>query len=283
MIPDQDTNTVYFSGLLKTKYPDTCMQITGILDSFHIPYRFLPFTKDIWARDFMPIQISEYKFLEYRYDPDYLQAKKYRDSKSYPDLICDNIGIKTNKTDLIIDGGNVIKSSNCVIMTDKVLEENKSIYKPADLIAKLKVVFEVEKIVLIPWDKENDYFGHADGMIRFINNEKVLVQGYFDTYDESFKKKLYGSLEHNGLRWEKLNYDVAIEDERNWAYMNYLQTKDLILLPAFGIDEDIQALNQIQEYFPEYAKKDRIRQVDMTDIEKEGGGALNCISWTVKH
>lgn len=283
MIADQETNTVYFSELLKSQFAETCEKITSVLDSLNITYHLLPNTKDIWARDYMPIQVSKSKYVEYRYDPDYLQAKKYRKVKSYPDIICDTIGLKTYKTDLVIDGGNVIKSQNCVIMTDKVLVENSANYKPVDLIEKLKLIFEVDKIALIPWDKESDPFGHADGMVRFIDNETVLLQGYFDSYEEKFKKQLYDSLEFNGLTWKKMNFDVEKESDRNWAYMNYLQTKDLILVPAIGIDEDEQALKQIHEYFPHYSKQDKIRQVDMADIEQKGGGVLNCISWTVQN
>jgi agmatine deiminase len=76
-----------------------------------------------------------------------------------------------------------------------------------------------------------------------------------------------------------LDVKVKKTDKRNWAYINFLQTKDLILLPKFGIDEDEQAFKQIEEYFPDY--KNRIAQVDMTKIVRFGG-ALNCISWTTK-
>jgi len=72
MIPDKDTNIVYISKFLKTKpeFVSTCNQITDILDKYHVSYYFLEGTKDIWARDYMPIQVSEKKFIEYRYDPD---------------------------------------------------------------------------------------------------------------------------------------------------------------------------------------------------------------------
>jgi agmatine/peptidylarginine deiminase len=281
MITDSQTNFVYLADTLKSQFPDFARKLITILIENNVQHDFLPLTHDIWARDFMPIQVSEDKFIEYRYDPDYLQTKKYRKQKTYPDIVCDKLGLKTIKTDLIIDGGNVIKSSNCVIMTDKVLMENKDFYKPAELIEKLKLIFEVEKIALIPWDKENEEFGHADGMIRFIDDNTVLLQGYFDEYDEIFKQKLYSSLEQNGLHWKKLKYDVETPDEENnWAYMNFLQTKDLILIPGLGIDEDGQALKQIKEYFPDYAKNDRVKQIDVSEII-EGGGALNCISWTI--
>jgi agmatine deiminase len=282
MITDFDTNSIYFSELLRSvpRYKKTCDQITTILDSYQIKYSFLPNTKDIWARDFMPVQIADDTFVEYRYDPDYLHGKKYRPIKTYPDIVCDTIGLKTIKTELVIDGGNVIKSSNCLILTDKVVEENSHLYKRQELIEKLKEVFQVNKIVLIPWDKE-DYLGHADGMIRFIDDNTVLLQGYYEGYDERFKQKLFGELEQNGIKWKMLKFDVQEEDEQNWAYMNFLQTKDIILMPLLNIEEDEQAFRQMSECFPEYSKRDRIKQIDMAEILK-GGGALNCISWTVK-
>ena len=281
MITDSQTNFVYLAETLKSQFPDFARKLIAILNENNVQHGFLPLTRDIWARDFMPIQVSKDTFIEYRYDPDYLQAKKYRKQKTYPDIVCDKLGLRTIKTDLIIDGGNVIKSSNCVIMTDKVLVENNDFYNRDEVVAKLKLIFEVEKIVLIPWDKEYDYCGHADGMVRFIDDNAVLLQGYFDEYDEIFKQKLYGSLEQNGLHWKKLKYDVEkADEENNWAYMNFLQTKDLILIPGLGIAEDGQALKQVKEYFPDYAKNDRVKQIDVSEIIGEGG-ALNCISWTI--
>src|SRR5574344_269893 len=153
MITDQETNFVYFSELFKQRFEQEYSEITSILAKHRIGFDTLPETKDIWARDFMPIQVSENKFIEYRYDPDYFQAKKYRKLKSYPDIICESIGLNTEKTDLIIDGGNIIKSKDCVILTDKVILENKDFYTKESLVKKLKELFEIEKIVLIPWDK----------------------------------------------------------------------------------------------------------------------------------
>ncbi len=130
MIQDNQTNTIYFSELLKTnpKYSKACERITSILDQNNVNYHFLPNTNDIWARDYMPIQVTSDNFIEYRYDPDYLQSKKERSVKTYPDIVCDSIGLNTIKSDLIIDGGNVIKSNSCAILTDKILVENAEKY-----------------------------------------------------------------------------------------------------------------------------------------------------------
>lgn len=279
MISDNQTNKIYFSDLLRTdpRYTKTCGQITKILDSLEVNYQFLEKTKDIWARDYMPIQVSEDKFIEYRYDPDYLQGeeKGYRDLKTYPDIVCDSIPLTTTKSEIILDGGNVIKSNNCVILTDKIVKENRLLCDKTELIKRIESIFEVDHVVLIPWDKKSEY-GHSDGMVRFIDDETVLIHEIYES-DETLKWQL----KYHGLKWEFLKFKVKRYHKDNWAYMNFLQTKDLILFPKLNIEEDELALSQIQMYYPEYAERDRIILVDATEIVKEDG-AFNCISWTIK-
>lgn len=284
MLRDQDSNTVYLSRLLKTneEFEDTCKAITEALDKHDVTYHFLPSTRDIWARDYMPVQVSESKFVEYRYDPDYLQGTEEdtRELKTYPDIVCQDLNIRTVKTDIIIDGGNIIRSSNKVIMTDKVLWENRRQYGKDDLLEKLKALFEVEEIVVIPWDKE-DMFGHADGMLRFIDDETVLVHGSYNAPADSLCKKLSSSLTKAGFEIIWMAFDVEHPDLRNWAYINFLQTKDILIIPKFGIAEDAQALEQVEKAYPDYAVRNAIEQIDMSDVV-DYGGALNCISWVIK-
>lgn len=284
MISDNQTNKVYFSKLLRTdsKFAATCNEITKILDSFKVRYDFLEKTKDIWARDYMPIQVSDDKFVEYRYDPDYLQGTKEDDNeeegreiKTYPDMVCDWLNLKTIKTDIVLDGGNVIKSKNFVILTDKIVTENQYWYDKTKLVKHLEELFEVEHVILIPWPKVEDY-GHTDGMLRFIDEKTVLINKIEKT------STIERRLKEHGLNWEYLQFNVKKPNEDlNWAYINFLQTKDLILLPKLNIDEDEQAFEQMKIFYPDYARNNRIAQVDMTEIVMEDG-ALNCISWTIK-
>ena len=279
MITDKETNIVYFSKILETdsRFSDTYIHIAEILDLFGVKKKLLPDTKDIWARDYMPIQISVDKFIEYRYDPDYLQGtrKGYRDLKTYPDIVCKTIKLKTKKTNIILDGGNIVKSKDCIILTDKIIQENRLICDKNELIKRLRRIFEVDKIVLIPWDTLEE-FGHSDDMLRFIDDSTVLVNEIYKS-----DKRLIGQLKRNGIETEWLKFTVKKRDKRNWAYINFLQTKDFILLPKFNIEEDEQAFEQIKKYFPEYAENERIAQVDMTEIIKYKG-ALNCITWTIQ-
>jgi len=198
MIEDIETNFVYFSEKLASdpKFSKAFKNIIEALEKCSIAYGFLPNTRDIWARDYMPIQIGEDKFVEYRYDPDYLQGEEKRIVKTYPDMVCDKLGIKTIKTDIILDGGNVIKANNSLILTDKIVQENKGLYSEDGLVEELKRVFEVDKIILIPWDKKHEPYGHADGMVRFITDNKVLIQKYFDFYPEKFKTQMNQEIGH---------------------------------------------------------------------------------------
>lgn len=277
MISDFETNTIYFSELIACddRYKNCYDQIIKTLEFFNIKPHLIPKTKDIWARDYMPIQIDEERFIEYRYDPDYLQGhrKGYRDLKTYTDLVCDSLKLKTEKSDLILDGGNLIRSSNCLILTDKIISENRFSYSKNELIKKLHDIFKVEKVVLIPWYRKERY-GHSDGVVRFVDNETVLVSQYYKN-----DTALLNNLKSGGLKPIFLEFRVKKSDSRNWAYINFLQTKDLILLPKLGIDEDIQAYRQIEEYYPAY--KGYIGQVYLNDIIKFGG-AFNCITWTIK-
>jgi len=281
MITDKETNTIYFSEKLKEQFPEIANQIYNTIDLLGAKCRFLSGTKDIWARDYMPVQVDEHKLIQYTFYPDYLID--FENIKSDPESICADLKLTTVRSDIILDGGNVIKSDNCVIMTDKIVLENKYKYTKEQLLYKLKDLFEVEKIVLIPWDRGERY-GHADGMVRFIDNETVLLQGYYktrkDLFEVGFIENLLGTLKENHLKYEFVNIDYPEKINAKFAYLNYLQTKDFILLPSLGIDQDDEALEQeIKKYFPGYV--DRIRKIKMNSIINRGG-ALNCISWTLK-
>ncbi|MDD3723362.1 MAG: agmatine deiminase family protein [Lutibacter sp.] len=283
MIADKDTDFIYLSDLLRTKndFAVNCSCICDILNKHSIKYDFLKGTQDIWARDYMPIQVSEKKFVEFRYDPDYLQGieKDQRNLKTYPDIVCQKHNIKTIKSGLIVDGGNVVKSHNTAIMTDKVFTENRYNFTKDEVQKKLIEILELEKLVIVPWfDKdEEDFCGHTDGYVRFIDDKTVLVNHIYQN-----KSSLINPLKKAGLKVEKLNFNVKKENENNWAYLNFLQTKDIILIPKLDAEEDEQALSQLSEYFSDYASNNRIIFIpNMLPIIKEGG-ALNCISWTVK-
>ena len=63
------TNTLYFSELLPTDAPRLWQELSAVLEEHNIPYQLLPLTKDIWAVDYMPVQVSRSEFVQFCYDP----------------------------------------------------------------------------------------------------------------------------------------------------------------------------------------------------------------------
>jgi agmatine/peptidylarginine deiminase len=74
-----------------------------------------------------------------------------------------------------------------------------------------------------------------------------------------------------------LHYKSKRKHQRSWAYINFLQTERLIMVPQLGTEEDEQALEQIRFVFPDC---ETIGIPALEAVRK--GGALNCISWNVK-
>lgn len=58
----------------------------------------------------MPLQIDLNKFVRFVYNPAYLQTKKYLKTISDVDRICEQIGIETIKSNILLDGGNVTRT-----------------------------------------------------------------------------------------------------------------------------------------------------------------------------
>ena len=56
MIPESCSNRVYYSAKWPEACPYTFRNVTAILDKYSVPHEALKATKDIWVRDFMPIQ-----------------------------------------------------------------------------------------------------------------------------------------------------------------------------------------------------------------------------------
>lgn len=272
---DADSNTVYISGRLESEHPDFYNRFVNILSSIGIPYCVIQNTNDIWARDYMPIQIYEDHFVQYCYNPDYLRnsdSEEDRESITDNDIVCKELGISCYKSELIIDGGNVVKVGDYIIMTDKVYSENSHL--TPDIVRKqLKEIFHAN-IIMLPWDKYEIY-GHTDGILRAIDNRTVLMTNYED-YDPVFAARFEKILKEH-FEVKKLKYGSSKRYKDRWAYINFLHVGKHIIIPGFGVPEDKEALEQIQEYYPECS----VHQIECSEIVDKGG-ALNCITWNIK-
>jgi len=274
MITDDQTDFLYLADTLPKKYPRFYQQLEKVLNECGISYGLLPGTKDIWARDYMPIQLAADKYVQFVYDPDYLQSKKWQKTISDTDAICASIGIAPTISTIKVDGGNVVRASDKVIMCDKVFSENPKI-PVKQLIRLLKERLEVDQLVFIP---TTDEIGHADGICRFLDDKTVLINNY-SKEGPQFQLAYKTALHNAGLEWLEVAYkpyDNKDPIQANGIYINYLQIKDVIIVPTFGMMED----DAVVQHFEQLFQGSRIATVDCNEIANEGG-VLNCISYNI--
>lgn len=277
MIPDKQTNFLYLADTLPKKYSNFFNQFEKVLSDCNISFQLLPNTKDVWAVDYMPIQITKDSFVQFVYNPDYLRdTVKWSKTISDVDTICNQINLLPKKSNIVLDGGNVTRTTDKVIMCDKVFTENPAI-KEKDLIKELQELFQVDKLIFIP-THPLDFTGHADGMVRFYDSKTVLINDYSKENIE-FQLRFRLALHNAGLNYIEIPYnpyDNKKDEHANGEYINFLQMQQAIIIPTFGIKEDDTVIKQFEQLFT----GQRIATVDGNDLAFDGG-ILNCITWNI--
>lgn len=188
-------------------------------------------------------------------------------------------------SDLILDGGKFIQCGSRAIITEKVLRANHDNNKNKDqnrkeLVETILRQLMLDEVILIP-SQPYDWTGHADGMVRFVDERRLLVND-FSKESPSWKAKLARSLRGHGL--EIITFPYVSTEEKNQygeytargCYINFLQIGNLIVLPQFDLPEDARAIEVTRQYFPSCT----IETINCNEIAFEGG-VLNCISWGI--
>jgi agmatine deiminase len=276
MIPDWDTNCVFVSALLPARHPLLWEELVRALDQNHVEHHLLQATRDIWVRDFMPVQVAAGHFVLFRYQPDYLLGDEglitpedaRRAIPHHDDLRASRINL---------DGGNLVAALKRVVLTDKVYKENPEFGRPA-LREELAAVLQAECLV-VP-KEPYDVIGHADGVVRFLDEDRVVVNDYRDI-DPGYGERLETALCRQGLVVEHLPH-FRVEEEHDGIpsaagnYVNYLRVGRLVIVPAYGVTQDDLACKTLERLLPEA----RVVPLRCEGLAREGG-VFNCVTWTI--
>jgi agmatine deiminase len=276
MIPDWDTDHLFLSDRLGNEQPALFASLRSVLKD--VPIDIIPGTADIWCRDFMPVQLDENTFCQFVYAPDYLRGFEHLVT---PPENCRLPLMKNYRQEpIVLDGGNVVASRTKVILTDKIYKENPTIAR-SRLRQRLEEVFQAE-CIFIPKER-GDEVGHADGVVRFVTDNRVLINDYSGV-DPSYGSKLQSFLEKKGLEvdtlplFEEKARRRRPDDLRSAVglYVNYLRVGNVVVMPGYGRPEDQLAVEKMRQVLPNAA----VSQVRCRSLAKKGG-VLNCISWAI--
>lgn len=263
---------IYFSHLLKTNhnYKPATERLFATLDSHGIQYSFLENTCDIWLRDFMPVKTGSGKYVSFRYEPSYLD--------DYPELKTDfrkDISVQLSLenivySDINLDGGNVVfsPSKTKAIISDRVFMENFN-YSSAELVQELERLLEAQ-VIIIP-SLRSDMTGHADGMVRFIDENTAVGNASRSLF--GLEAHIKATLRNHGIEVYDFPYFDSKGDSAIGCYLNFLETEQHLFLPVFDADTDNEAIETAKNIFNKM-----IVPVNINEIAEQGG-VLNCISW----
>lgn len=247
--------------------------LTAALDAHNVPYRFLSNTRDIWLRDFMPVRTASGRLISFRYEPGYLADRPHLRT-DFRRNVAPQLGLPVIYSDVNLDGGNVVyaPSRRKAVVSDRVYAENPA-YAPAALVRELEALLEAE-VIIIP-SLKSDMTGHADGMVRFVDESTVVGNDVPSV--NGLEQRIKRVLRDRGIDVIDFPYQSDKGDSAVGCYLNFLETEHCIFLPVFGITMDEKAISAAQKIFGK-----EIVPVNIREIARKGG-CLNCISWENPH
>jgi agmatine deiminase len=222
-------------------------------------------TNDTWARDCSALSIFEdgkIKLYDFTFSAwgDKFEAKK-------DNLMSKNLSKYYSKelqsVNLILEGGGVESNGIDTILTTSkcMLNSNRNnTMTPLEITQKLQDIFGASKILFLNhgYLSGDDTDSHIDTLARFINKDTIMYVKCEDQNDEHFQElqlmeqELKSLALKNNLKLIPLPMASAVyyKGERLPAtYANFLFVNGAILLPVYGVKEDIEALELFKRTF----------------------------------
>jgi agmatine/peptidylarginine deiminase len=264
------------------RYPSVYNGIVGAAKEAGHFVRIIERTSNVWCRDWMPQQVDEH-YVKFGYNA---MPPRLTD----PPEDCWPTWIKAVKSDLNIDGGNIVRQGNRAVVTDMVFKDNK--FSQRAILMKLEKDLEAE-IIVIPYEP-GDTLGHADGICKFVDDDTIIIEDRAcmdDPVQTEYQYHLTSRLAEAGLdvvplvfayhKTPKMSeaefrakYPKADDYNPGYGYyVNFLRMKGLVIYPVFGIPEDEEMAQSMEMLFP----KTLLRPVNCADLSMEGG-LVNCVT-----
>ena len=292
------TNTYYqkagaFQDLINfdIAYAQTVMQGTDkvvvLADKKTLPYlSALPDSvllqsnvQDIWIRDFGPMMPG--KDVKFKYSPDYLQKNLASlIDQSFNSAAANSGVVYAAKTSIVLDGGNFVDNGkDKVVITNRILKDNPGMSQ-SQLVNKIKSMTGVKTVCIVP-EESGDTTGHADGMVMWLDTNKIGVTEM--PYDTVLRKQVVQILQ-SAFPTVQIIYIPDSWDGQYFdgfasacgLYVNSAVTDNYIYVPVYGDASDQDALNIIQQN-----TNKKVVAIDASQVCFLGG-AVRCLAWQVK-
>lgn len=230
---------------------------------------------DIWITDWGPVN-GYYLIYHPSYAPGWYSEQSINTARRHLDALHH---LRRRSIPIVLDGGNLVQNGKTAIVTEKVLRDNPHL-STREIHSWLRQL-GFDDIVIIPIEP-NDPLGHADGILRFVGPQLLLINNYerldaFRSYGRRLRKQLERQLPDIhliSLPWFPTNRKMAGVWSARGTYINVVQTKNCLLYPSFDspFDEEVAAIFRRIVRTPQRA----IAANALAQL----GGVLNCIVLT---
>ncbi|WP_319482615.1 agmatine deiminase family protein [uncultured Draconibacterium sp.] len=170
--------------------------------------------------------------------------------------------------DFVLEGGSIESDGlgTIITTTECLLEENRNPqYTQKEIEAILKQNFGAKRVLWLNsgYLAGDDTDSHIDTIARLCNENTIAYVGCNNPEDEHFEalQKMKTELEQftteNGMRYNLVELpfpDPCFDDEGNRlpaTYANFTIINGAVLLPVYGLKQDAEAVDILQQIFPE--------------------------------
>lgn len=273
MVVEENTNAIAVTDLLVADFPLTTKAIRESCTHQQMAFHILGGAADYWCRDFMPVPVSESKYIQFAFDPPYYKSRKYQHLKTDLTRVQNPRDSCTRFCELRLDGGNLIYASNSAFITDQVFADNTQFSK-TEITKRLRDLLELDRLDIIP-ALPGDITCHADGMVRMVNENTLLINDLSRLCSSTYCKQLMRGF--GGYTVFTLPNDLhlnARKENETGDYINFLRIGTEILMPVYGTQTDDEALEIVGRLFNQC----KVVPVMCSYLARKGG-LLHCATW----
>ena len=232
--------------------------------------------KNIWIRDFLPIKNCVGKYLSFQYEPFYdPQSAKGAIKQNH---VAEFLNIDCQFSEISLDGGAVLVYDDIVLISNVVFNQNKSL-SILEIKNELKRLFEAKEIHFLP-PHPDDPTKHLDGIVRFIDRSKVLIQDYqsLSSKIEKYWYEMFYIYLSQYFEVKTIPFHYPQKQINKWdsrgCYLNFLKTEKHIYLPVFKYADYSKVVELLDRFYINH----KLIPISCDEIAKEGG-LINCITW----
>lgn len=257
---------------------------------------------DVWARDFGPILVrneskagskAEFAITNWEYNAWGGKYPPFDGDNAVPSYLAEVSGLMKFNPGIVLEGGSIETNGNGVMLVTEsvLLNENRNPHLSKSQIEEyLKAFLGQEKVIWLKDGLEgDDTDGHIDDLSRFLNENTIMTMITEDENDINYRALqenltiLRNATDANGKPFNIVTMPMPLTKIEGTtvdgsefvpaSYANFYIANGIVLVPTYDPRYDQQALDLIQQYFPDRS----VVGIDCRDLVW-GQGSIHCIT-----